>query len=330
VSRVLVTGASGFLGRALVAALTGAGYRVRAAVRRRAELFAAGVEVVVHPDLAETFDWSPLLADVDAVAHLAGIAHAGGGIPEDAYERINHRATADLAAAARRADVKRFVFVSSIRAQSGPTAATVLTERDEPRPTDAYGRSKLAAEAAVRAAGVPHTILRPVLVHAEGVKGNFATLARIARLPCPLPFGALRNLRSLVAREDLISAIRLALESPAMRNETFIVAHPKPSTPAEMIAALRTGLGRAPWLFSVPPVVFAAAFRLAGRAGAFDSLAGSLVASPGKLMAAGWRPAVEARAGLADLAAPLAAPTPRKTRASQSPSGDCRGGTAPL
>ncbi len=301
VSRILVTGASGFVGRALVTALSGWGYDVRAAVRRRPQPpFADGLEVVTHPDLAISFDWSPLLADVEAVVHLAGIAHTAG-IPEADYERINHHATAALAAAAARTDVKRFVFVSSIRAQSGPTAQTTLTEDDDPRPTDAYGRSKLAAETIIKSAGVPFTILRPVLVYGAGVKGNLAALMRFADLPCPLPFGALRNPRSLVARDDLISAIRFALEGPATIGETFIVAHPRPSSPAEMIAGLRAARGRKPWLIPVPPVALAAALALVRRRDLWDRLAGRLVASPDKLMKAGWRPQIDTVTGLAQI-----------------------------
>jgi UDP-glucose 4-epimerase len=238
-----------------------------------------------------------LLADIEAVVHLAGIAHTSG-VAESNYDRINHRATAELAAAALRARVKRLVFVSSIRAQSGPTSEAVLTENSEPHPTDAYGRSKLAAETAVRSAGVPYTILRPVLVYGPGVKGNLSALARIADLPCPLPFGALHNPRSLVARADLISAIRLAVDSPAMLEQTFIAAHPDPSSPAEMIAALRAGRGRKPGLFSVSPAVFTAALGLLGRRDLWERLAGQLVASPEKLMGAGWRPMIDTRSGL--------------------------------
>ena len=128
-------------------------------------------------------------AGIDAVVHLAGIAHAGPGVAEERYDRVNHRATAALAVAAHDAGVSRFVFVSSIRAQTGPAAERVVSERDTPRPTDAYGRSKLAAERAVAASGVPFTILRPVLVYGPGVKGNLRALMRLAALPIPLPFG---------------------------------------------------------------------------------------------------------------------------------------------
>ena len=122
-SRILVTGATGFVGRAVVAALVADGEEVHAAVRHPPDPpFLPGVAVVRHGDLAEPVDWTPLLAGIDSVVHLAGIAHAGPGVAENRYDRVNHRATAALAAAARAARVARLVFISSIRAQTGPAA----------------------------------------------------------------------------------------------------------------------------------------------------------------------------------------------------------------
>ncbi len=147
VSRTLVTGASGFIGRAVMAAFAQRGDVLRAAVRRPPQPpFPAAIEVVQHPDLAQPIDWRPLLDGIDQVIHLAGIAHLGRGVAPELYDRVNRLATAQLAAAAAAAGVRHFVFVSSIRAQSGPAADHALTERDPPAPSDAYGRSKLAAD----------------------------------------------------------------------------------------------------------------------------------------------------------------------------------------
>ena len=148
--RVLVTGASGFIGRALVADLAAAGHPVCAAMRQPADIFARTVEVVAVSDLTRPVEWRALLKGIKTVVHLAGIAQAGPEIAEQAYDRVNRLATAELAQAAQRMGVQRLVFASSIRAQSGPVASSVLDETGAPNPTDAYGRSKLAAEQAIR------------------------------------------------------------------------------------------------------------------------------------------------------------------------------------
>lgn len=298
-SRILVTGASGFVGRALVTELAGAGHAVRAAMRHPADLFPRQVEVVAVSDLTKPVEWRALLKGIETVVHLAGIAHAGPEIAEQAYDRVNRQATAGLADAAARMGVQRLVFASSIRAQSGPVASAVLDETHEPRPTDPYGRSKLAAEQAVRAANVPFTILRPVLVYGPGVKGNLARLAKWARSPWPLPFGAFSNRRSILARQNLIDAIHFSLRTPATAGETYIVADPVPLTLPQIVTALRTACSRSPGLFSVPGAPMAAMIRAIGKADVWDRLAGDLVVDPGKLMRAGWQPPMPTMQGLA-------------------------------
>jgi nucleoside-diphosphate-sugar epimerase len=307
--RVLVTGATGFIGRPLVASLAGAGYHVVAAARQKsAPPLPPGVSVATLSDLAAPVAWETLLDGIDVVIHLAGIAHIGAGVSDAQYDRINHRATAELARAARRAAVKRLVFMSSVRAQSGPAADHILTETDEARPTDAYGRSKLAAEAAVRESGVDFTILRPVLIYGTGVKGNLAALARLAALPLPLPFASFHNLRSLLSRDNLVSAMRFVLENPASRGETFVVADPEPVSLAEMIASLRRGLGRRPGLLPLSPRFVQASLQFIGADDLWQRLGGSLVAPPAKLVTVGWKPHGDTRAELARMARALSRP----------------------
>jgi nucleoside-diphosphate-sugar epimerase len=297
--KVLVTGASGFVGRAVVASLAAQGDDVHAAVRTTADAasdgstgptFPHGVTVVRHGDLGAGVDWTRPLMGIDAVVHIAGIAHAGPGIPEERYDRVNHRATAALAAATRDAGVSRFVFVSSIRAQTGPAADHVVSERDTPRPTDAYGRSKLAAERAVAESGVPFIILRPVLVYGPGVKGNLRALMRLAALPVPLPFGALESRRSLVSLANLTSAIGFVLREGACAGETYVVADPAPLTIGEIVTALRRGGGKPPGLVAVSPALLRLSLIAVGRGINWEQLGGGLVADPAKLMAAGWQP----------------------------------------
>jgi len=300
--RILVTGASGFVGRAVVENLAAQGHRVRAAMRQPADIFSRAVEVVAVSDLSRPLEWRPLLSDIDTVVHLAGIAHTPSGVSDELYDRVNRGATAALAAAAARNRIQRLGCVSSIRAQAGPAADHALTEADSPHPIDAYGRSKLAAEHAIRTAELPYTILRPALIYGPGVKGNLAALIRLAQSPWPLPLGALRNRRSLLARGNLVAAIHLALATPAMQNETYVVADPTALTMAEIVAALREGFNRSPRLLPVPPALLALAFKAMGREHQWDRIAGNCVVDAAKLLAVGWRPMTDTRAGLTAMA----------------------------
>ena len=190
--------------------LVAQGYRVIAASRAVTTFEIRTSTAVPLSDLSRLFDWQPLLDQCDAVVHLAGIAHKYAG--DDFYDRVNHRATSALARAISRGATKHLVFISSIAAQSGSYADHDLTEDDFPTPNNAYGRSKFAAEQAIRAAGISFTILRPVVIYGEGEKGNFATVHRLSRLPIPLPFGALSAQRSVLSIQNFNSAVATALE----------------------------------------------------------------------------------------------------------------------
>lgn len=295
--KVLITGASGFIGRPLVSALAKEGWDVRAAGRELSSVpSAAGVERAVLPDLAKPVDWSPLLQGVTHVVHLAGLAHAPGVLCDRVYERINADAVGEIAEAAR--SVERLVFLSSVRAQTGLSSDHIVTEADPPRPTDIYGRSKLAAERLVEESGAPFTILRPAVVYGPGVQGNIASLATLARTPMPLPFGGLDNRRSLLALENLIAAISLALSSRQAAGETFLVADTEPISVADLVAAMREGLGRSPHLIKVPAGAVKRMMASFGKEADWERVSGSFVIDAAKLRGIGWRPNVATREGI--------------------------------
>ena len=300
---IALTGATGFIGQHLLRELPKRGYRLRVLLRRPS---AAPIECAsaLIGDLARPHNMSVALAEVDAVIHSAGVAQTMSGVPEDDYRLLNTEATIKLARAAERAGVRRFVFLSSIRAQSGSTAADVLTEALDPLPTDAYGRSKLAAEQGLAETNLDWAALRLVLVYGPGVQGNMARLAELARSPYPLPLAGLKAKRSLLALDNLVEAVAKVLDAPAELKRPFIVADPEPLTVGQMIMAMRNGLGRRGGLFPVPSPVLKAALQALGHAETYRLFAGSLVADSSALAGVDWTPAVSTRAGLAALMQP--------------------------
>jgi nucleoside-diphosphate-sugar epimerase len=298
---IALTGATGFIGQHLLHELPKRGYRLRVLLRRPTVVPLESASAVIG-DLARPQNMTAALADVDAVIHSAGLANAMSGLPEDDYRTLNTEATIALARAAQRAGAKRFVFLSSIRAQSGPSADHVLTEDLTPQPTDAYGRSKLAAEQGLAELALDWVALRLVLVYGAGMKGNMAEMARLARRPYPLPLGALRSRRSLLSLDNLVAAVDAVLSAPGQLRRPLIVADPEALTIPAMVAALRRGLGRRPGLIPVPVAVLRTALHAAGRGEIYERLSGSLVAEPAGLRELGWSPPITTPEALAALA----------------------------
>src|SRR5436190_1819824 len=295
-----LTGATGFIGQHLLRELPKRGYRLRVLLRRPSSVPMQCASAVIG-NLDRPRNMSAALEGVDAVIHSAGFTHGMSGIPEEDYRLLNTEATINLARAARRAGAKRFVFLSSIRAQCGPTAEMVLTEADDPNPTDAYGRSKLAAERGLAELDLDWVSLRAALVYGPGVRGNIAQLMRLACSPFPLPFRNMLGRRSLLALENLSAAIETVLKVPGPVRRALIVADTESLTVAQMIAAMRRGLGRRPNLFPMPLSLMQLLLRSLGKDDIYQRMTGSLIANSSALIGLGWTPRLTTVDGLSRL-----------------------------
>ena len=219
---IALTGATGFIGNHLLHALTQRGYRIRVLLRSPAALPPNCTNAVIG-DLARPVNMAAALAGVDTVIHSAGLAPAMTGSPDEDFRRLNTAATGNLAQAAQHAGVRRFIYLSSLRAQADVSARDVLTEDLPPHPTDAYGRSKLAAEQELARRDLDWVALRLALVFGPGVRGNMANLIGLARSPYPLPFGALRAQRSLLSLDNLVSAVEAVIATAQPLRRPIIV-----------------------------------------------------------------------------------------------------------
>lgn len=314
---VLVTGAAGFVGRRVVADFAAAGWSVRAVVRRaqqesQQELPAPGVQWLALGDLSAQPDWPAALAGVDAVVHLAGRAHVMNDDAVDPlaeYRRVNVTATVALARAAADAGVRRFVFMSSVKAVAESSDGGGLPEDATPQPADPYGISKREAELALLAPGafgaMSVVVLRPPLVYGPGVRANFARLMAWVARGLPLPFGAADNRRSLVYVGNLADAVRFAVDSPELAGKACFVTDGEDLSTAELIRRLAAAMRRMPRLLWVPTGLLRAALSALGRRAEADRLLGTLTLKADHLREAGWRPPFGVDEGLAETVASI-------------------------
>lgn len=299
-ARILVTGAGGFIGRALCPALAAAGHQVIAGLRRPPDPAPPGAEPRVIGDIVPGRRWGGELDGGDVVIHLAQRAHRSAG----AALAGEPQAAAELAAAAARAGVRRFVYLSSIKAMGETTApGQRLHADDPPRPVDRYGIAKLASERALAqvapSSGLELAIVRPPLVYGPDVAGNFRALLRLAGSGLPLPFAAIDNRRSLIALDNLVDLVARIATHPAAAGKLLLASDgPALSTPA-LIRALAEGQGRPTRLFALPGALFAALRRLPALGPPLARLTLSLELDDGPTRAAlGWTPPVTTAAAL--------------------------------
>lgn len=280
---VLVTGANGFLGQAVVAHLRDAGRPVRVAVRDASQAVGDGDAVVVG-DMAENFDWSRAVQGVDCIVHTAGRAHQAESADPEAhavFRRINVDATLTLAKQAAQAGVRRLVFISSAHVNGGATQGRGFRADDPPHPVSVYAQSKLDAEqglAAITAeTGLEVVVIRPPLIMGPGVKGNLANLYAAIQRGLPLPFGLIhRNRRDLVSRDTLCGLIVVTLDHPAAAGRTFMVSDGAPLSTRALIERMAQELGVRPRLAPVPPALLRGLLKAAGRSRMADQLTGDL------------------------------------------------------
>lgn len=308
--RILVTGAAGFVGRALCYELMARGREVRAAVRRSGNV-PTGCEVAVVGHIGAATDWSTALDGVDAVVHLAArvhVMHDTAADPLALFREVNVTGTERLARAAAAAGVQRFVYLSSVKVNGEATSEHPFTEKDIPHPQDAYAISKWEAEQALaRVAaetGLEIVILRPPLVYGPGVAANFLSLLRWVERGVPLPLASLQNQRSLVYLDNLVGAITACLEHPAAAGQTFMVSDDEAISTPGLVRLLAQGLRRPPRLFPVPLFLLRLAAMMTGTSAQVDRLAGSLAVDSKKIREMlGWVPPCSLEEGLVHTAA---------------------------
>jgi len=285
---ILVTGASGFVGRHLVAALRAGGQQVLAVGK-------AG------PRLDADTDWRAQLAGVRTVVHLAG-RHAGDAAAFARYVAM----TLNLGRQAESADIEHFVYLSSVKVngdRTGPGEA--FSERDVPDPRDDYGAAKLRMERGLAELRLPLTVIRPPLVYGPDARGNVRALARAVEQGWPLPLAAVANRRSLIGIGNLCHFIQHVLDTPEARGETYLVADGRDVSTAELLRAVARALDRPSRLFAVPPPLLEYGLRLVGHGATADRLLGDLRIDSGKARRLGWEPPLSLDEGLTTALPPL-------------------------
>jgi nucleoside-diphosphate-sugar epimerase len=307
--KVLLTGATGFVGRAVASRLRAAGVAVRTSSRSN-DWSHPGEHVIT--DLEKPSRLDSLTDGCDAVIHLAARTHRTASRQDDAkqYRASNVEATARLLDASLRTGVRRFVFISSIKVNGESTEGrAAFTANDPPDPQDWYAATKCEAEDLVRDAtrttGMDHVVVRPPLVYGPGVLANLAALVRAIERRVPLPLASIENARSFVSVQNLADLITTATASEAASSRTLLVSDGQDLSTPQLVHKISSAIGIRPWLMPCPPAVLRAIGRATGRSAMFERLCGSLqVDISATTGALGWIPPLTVDQSMALMAGP--------------------------
>jgi nucleoside-diphosphate-sugar epimerase len=306
--RVLLTGGSGFIGTSVLKTLRERGHIVRCALRRPPTSGSDDLSFIVG-ELGPDADWGRALNGVDAVVHLAGLAHVMNvreGLPSE-YHRINVEATRSLARAAKDAGVSRFIFMSTIKVNGEFTSDSPFTPNDKPNPTDLYSSSKLEAERILF--GMPSigpVIIRPPLVYGPGVKGNLLRMCKLVRSRVPLPFGSIQNRRDLVHVQNVADLVNTALSHEQAPGKVFLVSDGAPVSTPQLVSAIALEMGVRARMFAAPGWALRGAFGAVGLRAEYERLSQSLELDiRGTKATLGWDPVIGLKQGVSDMVASL-------------------------
>jgi UDP-glucose 4-epimerase len=297
---VLVTGASGFVGRHVAPALAREGWAVRRALRAPS----GSDDEVLIDSIGPATNWRAALAGVDVVVHLAARVHRQNEEHEvDLYRSVNIEGTLHLARCAAEAGVRQFIFVSSVLVHGRSSDGRApFSESDTLTPRGVYGMSKAVAEAGLKALAQDGdmcvTVLRPPLVYGAGAKGNFKLLVKAVKLGTPLPFAAIRNHRAVLSVENLTSFILQRLTYRDRKFDVFLLADEEQVSTPEFVRRLAKAAGARSRLFPIPTSVLSALFKISGQLEAHDSLIGSLKLDVSRAASTGWQPQITLDEGL--------------------------------
>lgn len=320
---ILVTGANGFVGRAVCRILREAGHKVRAGVRSTSTA-PPGTEPVQMADLGPGAEWRDAVTGCDAIVHLAARVHVMAEKEPDplaAFRYVNTFGTARLAEQAAARGITRFIFMSTVKVHGESTMGRPFTAADDPNPTDPYAISKLEAEQFLARlapeTGMRIAAFRPPLCYGPGVKGNFLSLMEAIRAGRLLPIGAIENRRSLIYVDNLAGAILAALEAPVPAPfEPFLVKDDEDVSSPALARRLGAALGRPARLLPVPVPLLRLAGALTGRSAQIRRLTESLaVDDQATRERLGWSPAATLDQGLAATASWFSAGAAGGTRA---------------